>query len=134
MLQLACNTKHICNLNLKVPITKGIDAHNLFSFSGSNWNLTISKVVYANERSSDNYGWRCIDQIYNPKQKLLNNSVCADVEYTVNKSPSTRSFVSVVTSEALQSNYDASSFTPEETRKVFGMHFFVIKTIRLNRK
>ena len=50
--------------------------------------------------------------------------VCVDVEYTVDKSHSTRSFVSSVTSEGLQSNYDGSSFTPVETRKVFGMTFF----------
>ena len=29
-----------------------------------------------------------------------------------------------MTSEGLQSNYDGSSFTPVETRKVFGMQFF----------
>ena len=57
-LQFACNTKHISNLNLKIPITKGIDGHNFASFSGSNRNLTISNVLYANERSSDNYSSR----------------------------------------------------------------------------
>ena len=31
-IQLAFNTKHICNLNLKVPITKGVDEQNLFLF------------------------------------------------------------------------------------------------------
>ena len=123
-LQLACNTKHICNLNLKVPITKEVDEHNLSGFSGSNRNLTIPKVVYANERSSYNYSSRCTDQIDIPKQIVLNNLVCANVEYTVDKSPSTRSFVSSVTSEGLESNYDAASFTPEETRKVFVMKSF----------
>ena len=85
--------------------------------------LQYPYVVYANERSSDNYSSKRIDQIYNPKQKLLNNLVCADIEYSVNKSSSTRSSVSSVTSEGLQSNYDASSSTPEETRNVFGMIF-----------
>ena len=50
--------------------------------------------------------------------------VCVDVEYTVDKCPTTRSFVSFVTSEGLQSNYDASSSTPKVTRKVFSMQFF----------
>ena len=88
-------------MNLKVPMTKRVDEHNIASFLGSNRNLTILKVVYTNERSNDNYSSRCIDQRYIPIQIVLNNLVCADVEYTVDKSPSTRSIVSSVTSEEL---------------------------------
>ena len=50
--------------------------------------------------------------------------MCAYVEFTVDKSPSTRSFDPSVTSDGLQSNYDTVSFTPEETRKVFGMKMY----------